>query len=248
MTLVELLVTIAIVITSLALLLPALGQGVARARGFKCQMSLRSVAFDFQVFADAPTERSHGDDKSKYEPGRFTLETFIESEYGVDEFWPRSDRRESIRLSPSDRADVMRCAEMDGAIELRRSLSCRAGAVGPSEHISYSFNARLMGVEVTDSRDIPQVRTATLGPDILSRGMVPLVWDVDGAEAAARNMTPHWSAPGLDSRLLYAKDRAWFPGYRHSGQGSFALIDGSVHATDSPLAKPGWRWSYQPRP
>lgn len=247
-TLVELLVSIAIIITVLALLVPALGEGLARARGFKCQMSLRSVAFDFQVFADAPTDRSHGDDKSKFAPGRFRLETFIESEYGVDEFWTDRSGSNLIRKSAADGPDFMRCPEVTGDIELRRNLSCEDGAVGPPQSISYTFNARLMQVETTDSRGQKIGRQVTLGPDILARGAVPLMWDVDGEEAATRGVTPHWSAPGLDSTLLYAKDRLWFPGVRHSGQSAVALIDGSVHSGASPLDNPGWRWSFQPRP
>src|SRR5258708_5345725 len=44
-TLIELLISIAIVGVLLAILLPTLGHTIGAARGFRCQVSLRSVAF-----------------------------------------------------------------------------------------------------------------------------------------------------------------------------------------------------------
>lgn len=245
-TLVELLVTIAIVITLIALLLPALARGIASARAFRCQVSLRTVAFDFRVFADPQTSRARGDDDQRYGRGRFSLETFIESEYGVDEFWDKNDPRTMIERS--DRSDPLRCAEVAGPLQLRRNVPCRSGAIGPAENVSYTFNSRLFRIETIDSRGRPRTREATLTPDVAARGLTPLVWDVDGPEAGRRGVTPHWSAPALDSRSAYARDRLWFPGFRHAGQGNFALIDGSVHSASDPLTQPGWRWEYQPRP
>jgi len=239
---------VAIIGVVLALLLPALGRGVARARAFKCQMTMRSVAFDFQVFATPQTSRAHGDDDSRNSRGRFSLETFIESEYGVDEFWSREESGNLIQKKENDPADSMRRPEVKGELQLRRNVPCRAGAVGPAEHVSYSFNSRLYRAETIDSRGRARPADVWLGTEILSMGTVPLAWDVDGVEAARRSVVPHWTAPGLDSRAVYAGNRLWFPSGRHSGQGNYALIDGSVHGVNDPLAQPGWRWSYQPRP
>src|SRR5690242_14076117 len=78
-TLLELLISIAIVALLLAILLPALGYTVRAARGFRCQVSLRSVAFDFSVFADDNLHGDRGDDVAVVGRRRFRLETFQES-------------------------------------------------------------------------------------------------------------------------------------------------------------------------
>ncbi len=221
---------------------------MARARAFRCQMNLRSVAFDFAVFAEPGTRGEHGTDEATYGPRRFSLETFIESEYRVDEFWPRDDSRTMItRAGDADR-DAMRCAAVPGDLNLRRATPCRAGAVGPPGNISFGFNSRLFRVESVDPRGRPRATEVTLTPDILSHGLVPLVWDVDGVAAAATDGVPHFTAPALDSRGPYSNNRQWWPGLRHAGQGNFALIDGSVHGTPTPLAGNGWQWAYQPHP
>ena len=64
-TLLELIVVIAIVVLLIALLLPALGGVMTSARGFRCQMSMRTVAFDFAVFADESLQ-FHGFPPSPY--------------------------------------------------------------------------------------------------------------------------------------------------------------------------------------
>lgn len=248
-TIVELLIVIAVIGVLLALLAPALRGGIARARGFRCQMSLRTVAFDFATFADPDTAASRGDDDELYGPNRFSLETFIEAQYGVDEFWPKEVQGKVTQRSTDPQVDGMRCAEVRGPVEMRRGVACRAGAIGPTENVSFGFNARLFRVEVHGSRGPrPRLTEATLTADIMSRGMVPLVWDIDGALAASKDAVPHFTAPSIEPAGPYADNALWFPGLRHSGQGNFALIDGSVHATPTPLQRTSWMWSYQARP
>jgi prepilin-type processing-associated H-X9-DG protein len=120
--------------------------------------------------------------------------------------------------------------------------------VTPAQNVSFGFNSRLFRIETVDGRGRPRTVEVTLTPDILSRGLVPLAWDIDGAAAARTGSVPHFSAPSLNSRGPYAGNRLWWPGLRHGGQGQFALIDGSVHSTSSPLSRPGWQWGYQPHP
>lgn len=247
-TLIEILVSLAVVAVLLALLLPALGKGMARARSFRCQMNLRSIAFDFTVFGDPAIRGTRGTDEATYGANRFSLETFIESGYRVDEFWPKEEPRSIVTRTADSDEDAMRCPGVPGDIQLRRSTPCRAGAVTPSQNVSFGFNSRLFRIETVDGRGRPRTVEVTLTPDILSRGLVPLAWDIDGASAARRGGVPHFSAPSLDSRGPYSGDRLWWPGLRHGGQGQFALIDGSVHSTASPLSRPGWQWGYQPHP
>ena len=120
-TLVELLISISIVAVLLAILLPALGYAVRAARGFRCQISLRSVAFDFTVFADDQLHGDRGDDPAAVGPRRFRLETFQESEYGIDEFWRYNGNTHQI--PDTEKNDPMRCPAVRGQ-QIGRA-SCR---------------------------------------------------------------------------------------------------------------------------
>src|SRR5438034_10167445 len=110
-TIVEILVSISIVAVLLAILLPALHSSMAAARGFRCQVSLRSIAFVFQVFADDQLHGDRGTDPQDLRnTRRFRLETFQESQYGLDEFWRRGS---AAAHTPPDaeKNDPMRCPE-----------------------------------------------------------------------------------------------------------------------------------------
>lgn len=247
-TLIEVLVSLSVVAVLMSLLLPALGKGMARARAFRCQMNLRSVAFDFVLFADPQTRGAHGEDEALYGRNRFSLETFIESEYRIDEFWPKEEPRQIVTRTSESEQDSMRCPSVKGDVQARRATPCRAGAITPTQNVSFGFNSRLFRVESLDSRGRARVNEVTLMPDILTHGMVPLAWDIDGVAASATGSIPHFSAPALDSRGPYRGNRLWWPGLRHGGAGQFALIDGSVHSTADPLGQKSWRWAYQPHP
>ena len=247
-TLVELLVSLAVIAVLISVLLPALGRGMARAKAFRCQNNLRSIAFDFAFFADTQMGPPRGTDTERYGPNRFSLETFIESEYRIDEFWPRAQDEVLVSRSTDPAQDQMRCASVEGVVQMRRNTPCRAGALSPAQNVSFGFNSRLYRVELIDQANRPISREVQLTQDILATGSVPLVWDIDGSGAASEGVVPHFSAPALDSRGPYRNDRFWWPGNRHEGAAHFALIDGSVHSTSTPLAEAGWRWAYQPRP
>lgn len=243
-TLIEVLIVVGIIGVLIALALPAIGRGIERARSFKCQMSLRSVAFDFAIFADSDLHGERGDDRDRYGPYRFSLETFQESQYGVDEFWSFGST-DTVTRSTSASEDAMRCSEVRAPITYRRNTPCRNGAVGPAGSISFGFNSRLYKKETVDARSRPRISEVQLTSAILAQPNVPLAWDVDGAKAG-RDVLPIFSAPSLDSQGPYAGDRFWFPGARHAGQLNVALIDGSVHSTAQPLSVTGWDWGYQP--
>lgn len=244
-TIIELLVTIAIIVTLLAILLPALQHTMAASRGFRCQMSLRGVAFDFSIFADDQLHGSRGDDETRLGDRFFFLETFQESQYGIDEFW-RWGAALTHTLPDEAENDPMRCAAVRGPITVKRGISCSRGAVTPSEHVSFGFNKRLhrpvVFTEVGSYRT-PQVR---LTSETATHGMVPLAWDIDGAAASAVGMLPVFSAPGLGNPGTYAGNRSWYPAYRHAGVANFAFIGGHVLSSRQPLAEHDWRWAYQP--
>jgi len=235
----------AIVALLLALLLPLLGQTMRSARGFRCQMSLRSVAFDFSVFADDQLHGDRGNDASQLGANRFRLETFQESEYGLDEFW-RWQGSTTHQYPDANNNDPMRCSEVKGDIILQQNTPCSQGGIGPARNISYTFNGRLNRAERRLPNGASVLTPVTLTSKILQHGNVPLLWDVDGALAESRDLSPVFSAPPIDPQGAYGTGTFWFPSMRHNGAANFALIDGSVHASRRPIEQTGWNWAFQP--
>lgn len=244
-TLLELLVTITIVAVLGAILLPAIGSTMKSARAFSCQMSLRSIGFDFSVFADDAMHGDRGDDETELGPHHFRLETFIESQYGVDEFWAWGSAP-SHSLPDAAKNDPMRCAEVHGLVTVYNGLPCSTGAVTPPQHVSYGFNMRLHWAQVSGQVGQPVAANMVLSSRILQEEQVPLAWDVDGAAAAQKGVNPLFSAPTLGSTALYPNDQFWFPASRHQGRMNVVFTDGSLRTTGRPLDEDGWRWSYQP--
>ncbi len=253
-TLVELLITIAILATLIALLLPAARGAIGTARAFKCQMAQRSTCFDFGLFCDDILHPQRGDDDSS-DPadrvvprGQFRLETFIESQYGLDEFWNPADGNLVI-LPDANGRDPMRCAEVKGPITLRRAIPCTQGAISPPQNISYGFNIRLQMSErrwlAGNNRPIG-LSSTVLNAGEVSPSAIPLMWDVDGNVAAQHGVVPLFSGPTLDSTTLFTNDRYWFPAMRHNGAMTVGFIDGHVATTRRPLQEPNWAWGFDP--
>lgn len=242
-TLIELLITIAIIGVLLAFLLPAARSTVSAARGFKCQMAQRSIAFDFSVFADDSLHGSRGDDERNLPRGSFRLETFIESEYQIDEFWGWGSD-DVVNMPDASGNDPMRCPEVKGQLTLRRNIPCHAGAIDPPQNISFGFNVRLYLSDTLDSRG--RVRAVVLTSRILEQPNLPLLWDVDGELATLQGQSPIFSGPSLNSPLIFADDRYWYPALRHNHKGNFAFVDGHVADSREPLNESAWQWGYQP--
>jgi prepilin-type N-terminal cleavage/methylation domain-containing protein/prepilin-type processing-associated H-X9-DG protein len=242
-TLVELLVVIAILGVLIALLLPAAQGTMGAARGFKCQMSERSVAFDFTVFADDTLHGPRGDDEGAAGGRAFRLETFIESQLGIDEFWAYGNVNQYI-LPDAQGRDPMRCVGVKDNVVLRRNAPCSQGGVGPPQAVSYGFNIRMYR---TPTRPTVYLTGAILtGQSGVSPSNIPLFWDVDGARAIEQGAaTPLFSGPSLDSPIL-PNEMYWFPGMRHNSGLNVAFVDGHVAATRKPLAEPTWAWGYEP--
>lgn len=244
-TLLEMLVVIALLGVLLTLLAPALSSTLGAARGFRCQMSLRQIAFDFSLFADEQLQADRGDD-ANLSGRRFRLITFQESLYGLDEYWtPGAGETAVLREKAPD--PPMRCTEVHGDLTLRRGLSAEEwGAIAPPQSVSFGFNIRLHRPEV-GSYPIPVDEPVRLSNDIMQHGMTPLVWDVDGNEAFnVKNWIPQFTGPSVEERGFYANETVWFPGVRHNGTMNVAFIGGQVLNTRNPLAETTWRWDYQP--
>jgi prepilin-type processing-associated H-X9-DG protein/prepilin-type N-terminal cleavage/methylation domain-containing protein len=240
-TLLEILVSVAIISVLLALVLPIARSTIASARAFKCQMSQRSSAYDFNVFADDVYHGNRGRDAGQSR--RFNLETFVASQYYLEEFWAW-EGEQSHELPDNDKNDPLRCAEVRGLVRVQRNMPCQSGGVTPWQNVSFGFNYRLRFAE----RPAPQsgVINVWLRSSIVSESNVPLLWDVDAPRAAAASTAPFFAAPSLGSTGFYANDRYWFPGLRHNKGLNVAFVDGHVESTMAPLSEPSWRWDYSP--
>lgn len=232
------LVSIAIVAILLVIALPMLAKTMGSARGFRCQVAQRSVAFDFAVFASDEVGPDRGDDA--WLRNRFRIETFVDSQYGIDEFW-RWGEAASHTLPDNANNDPMRCSEVRTEITVKRFLSCASGGVSPPANISFGFNLRLhRDPRVVDGST--RLDPVLLTGAVLESGATPLFWDVDGKVAASRRRDPVFSAPSLDDRAVLGDDHYWFPARRHNGAVNVAFIDGHVAASRDPLSEPGWAW------
>ena len=242
-TLIELLVVMAVIATLIGILTPMLASSIERAREFKCSMSQRTVAFDFQLFADDQLHGDRGDDDGSRS---FAIETFQESQYGVDEFWRWGSDTTAHQTPDANGNDPMRCPSVREPLTLRSNFACSSGAVGPPQGVSFGFNARLNRAEILDSHGRPRAVHVRLNASILQHSDVPLLLDVDGQRAFELGVSPIYTGPSLDSLGPYAEDRVWFPGKRHNGNTNVAFMDGHVEASSHPDQEPGWRWDYQP--
>jgi prepilin-type processing-associated H-X9-DG protein/prepilin-type N-terminal cleavage/methylation domain-containing protein len=243
-TLVEVVVVIAIITILGALLVPAARGTLQAARSFKCQAAQRNVAFDFQVFGDDSLHGDRGDDAQLGR--RFRIETFIESQYRIDEFWGWGS--ESVHEMPDlNGNDLMRCPEVTGQVLLMRNTPCTSGGVQPPQSVSFAFNMRLHVAEGRNAAGNPTARVGVpLTGAMLEQPDVPLLFDIDGQAAFERERLPLFSAPRLGSDVY--SDDDWFPAMRHAGRMNAAFLDGSVRETRDPLQAQGWNWAYSPRP
>ena len=247
-TLIEILVVIAIIATLLALLLPAAHGTIASARAFKCQSAMRSSAFDFTTFADDALHPSRGDDQDL--PSRsFRLETFIEYQYGVDEFWAWGNEP-SHPLPDAQGNDPLRCPEVRGPVTAWAGMPCSDGAIQPPQNVSYGFNVRLRYSERQQlaGRGPHVLLTSKLldGSGGITPSQIPLSLDVDGRRAAQLNANPLFAGPSLDSTVLFTNNRYWYPALRHNRGMNVSFIDGHVESTRAPLNNPSWAWGFEP--
>ncbi len=242
-TLVELVISLAIIAVMIALILPAIRGTVLSSRSFKCQMAQRSVAFSFSIFAD----ESLGVDRGRFQTGTqtFSLINFIDSQYQIGEFWDYPGSTQ-IDMPDANGNDPLRCPDVAGSVRLISGRNCHRGGVVPAENVSFGFNMRLHVTESTTNPSESGTQPVRLSSAILGQSMTPLLWDVDGALAAARNLPPLLSTPSFVTDTEFATDRYWFPGNRHGGKANFTFIDGHVKETALPLEQSDWQWHFVP--
>ncbi|MFQ5424453.1 MAG: prepilin-type N-terminal cleavage/methylation domain-containing protein [Phycisphaerae bacterium] len=245
-TLIELLVVLGIIGLLLAILLPALRAGREAAYDLRCRANMRAVLMSFRDFADVTGSGSRGDSNA-LGPNLFRLEDFQEDIYQIDEFWSG----ERIERRPIEhRSQALMCPAGPRRLERRSGLPCSAGAIGPQKNVSVAFNSRLHR-KTAEMGGIIFARQAYLADQILNYPDVPLIFDVDGEEAAGRNVLPYYSAPPLKDKGIpdiYRGGNQWFPSFRHSNRRmNIGYIGGHVLSSASPLSEPWSRWGYQPK-
>lgn len=243
-TLVELLVVIALIAVLIALLLPAVAGTMASGRAFKCQINERSVGFAFLIFADDTMQPDRGRDDIDT-PGAFRLETFQESQYGIDEFWCWENPLRAVR-SAADAGDPMRCPEVKEDLVLRRNAPCSGGGVSPPTAVSFGFNIRFHIAPRSGSPWAVPAQMTLTSSSFTHPSQTPLFWDVDGQAARENGVSPVFSGPALGSPILVG-DRYWFPGRQHGGAANFGFADGHVESSRRPLEEGSWMWDTWPR-
>jgi prepilin-type processing-associated H-X9-DG protein len=83
-------------------------------------------------------------------------------------------------------------------------------------------------------------------PTILDHPYVPLMMDVDGAQAISQDIMPVYIAPPAASpaNSPYGSGRYWTPSARHGGRTNVAFVGGHVLGSADPAAET-WDWGYQ---
>src|SRR5690606_16203539 len=137
-------------------------------------------------------DRGHDDVEM---PGLFRLETFQESQYGIDEFWCWDNPLRAVR-SASDPGDPMRCPDVKEDLVLRRNVPCSGGGVGPATAVSFGFNIRF---HISPPRAFwgAPLQMALTNSSFQHPSQTPLFWDVDGGAALAKGVSPVFSGPAL---------------------------------------------------
>ncbi|MCC6323047.1 MAG: prepilin-type N-terminal cleavage/methylation domain-containing protein [Phycisphaerales bacterium] len=247
-TLIELLLVVTIIAVLVSLLLPAIGGTIASARAFRCKSSQRTIAFDFQVFADDALHGSRGQDEVDLRPGYFRLVTFQDSQYQVNSFWGYGNAS-TAELPDANGRDPMRCPDVKGILKLRRGAPCTQGGVGPAENVSFGFNVRMHMSEryaaVGRNPHVGLTSKILEGNSKADPASIPLLMDVDGAAAVANGVSPLFAGPSVPGSTLLDNDRYWFPGLRHNGDMNIAFIDGHVESTHRPLQQRNWAWDFE---
>jgi prepilin-type N-terminal cleavage/methylation domain-containing protein/prepilin-type processing-associated H-X9-DG protein len=242
-TLLELLVALTIMLVLVSLLATSLGQVRGASRKFVCSNKLKTVAFEFAQFADGFAHPYRGRSEAQGKEA-FRIDDFQERLYRIDEFWDAGGRAE-VACDPS--REWLMCPSGPQVLQRRSGLPCTGYAVGPPENVSMAVNMRLAKASVlVGGRYV--LKDVVLRERILQRSMVPLAFDVEGGEAAARDVLPYYSAPPTSEEGRYHSGLFWFPALRHGGKVNACFVGGHVSSSRIPAEEPDWNWKYQPPP
>jgi prepilin-type N-terminal cleavage/methylation domain-containing protein len=242
-TLIELLAVVAIIALLLGILLPVLGRVRGQMKTLQCSSNLRSVTFQFQLFAEGERPGGRGD-SDRSGKSRFSIDDFQESLYRIDEFWDVPDQN-TVVLSP--RNELMLCPAKAARLRKNRGLPCGSEAIGPPEDVSLALNKRLHQAVVSflGNPVLAPVASTHVRADVLNHPHVPLALDVDGRRAVSHGVPPFYVAPPLPNvDDPYADGRYWSPAARHAGQVCVAFVGGHVLKSRRPEME-SWDWSYQ---
>jgi prepilin-type N-terminal cleavage/methylation domain-containing protein/prepilin-type processing-associated H-X9-DG protein len=241
-TLIELLVVIAVVAILVAILLPALRSVRDQAKRVLCASNLRSIAIDFQFFADGNSPLGRGD-STQLGRNRFRINDFQDAMYRLDEFWDQGDVQSGV-LDASEQVSL--CPAGVNRLTKFAGLPCGRDSLSPAEDVSLAFNMRLYRatVEVAGMPLLAPVSVTNVRADILSHPYVPLVMDVNGEEASDRGFEPFYIAPALSYvDDPYADDHFWTPSSRHGKRTNVAFVGGHVLSSRRP-ERETWNWDY----
>jgi len=240
---VELLVSTTIIAILLSVFLPAVRSVRGEVRNLVCANHTKSIARDFLLFADGVTTTGRGDSE-KLGPGRFRIDDFQEMLYGIDEFWDLPEQTTG-RLTVKN--CVMMCPAGASALEKRRGASCGTDAIGSAKDVSLAFNLRLRrgSVRLPSRVALAPVASTYVRGTIQDHPSVPLIIDVDGAEAVRRRIDPFYIAPPIEDRSDALQDgRYWMPSARHRGKVNVGFVGGHVLASARPEWE-SWDWGYE---
>ncbi len=244
-SLLEVLVVMGIISLLLSILLPAISNMRRGMNKLKCASNLRSSAFAFQLFSEGESEGGQGDSEQL---GRsaFFINDFQDSLYRVDEFWDIGGATESA-LDTSN--TTMLCPSGATDLTKRKGFPCGRSAIGPLEDVTLAVNMRLFRavVRVNGRAFLAPPAVTQVERRIINHPYVPLMLDVDGREAARRNLDPFYIAPPLaGTDDPYSDGRYWLPSTRHRGKTNVVFVGGHVLSSDR-LEEENWNWAYQAR-
>jgi prepilin-type processing-associated H-X9-DG protein len=237
------LVVIATIALLFSLLLPALSSARDQMKMLKCSSNLRSVAFEFQLFAEDQNPEGQGDSGRGSRRG-FFINDFQDLLYRIDEFWEVPGSTTGVLEAKNE---IMLCPAGPARLIKRRGFPCGNAAIGPAEDVTLAMNMRLYRAEVEFHGKLVLAPAAAthLHADVLSHPYVPLLLDVDGERAAARGLEPFYTAPPVEGdNDPYSDGRYWMPSKRHRGRTNVAFVGGHVLSSTRP-ERETWDWRYQ---
>ena len=242
-TLVETLVVLGLIALLLSLLLPALNAARGRMKMLKCSSNMRTIAFNFQLFAEDETPEGRRDG-GRYGRNGFAINDFQDYLYGTSAFWGNIKQAAQV-LRPAN-AEVL-CPAGAPQLVKHRGFPCGNEAVSPVEDVSLAVNMRLYSavVEFMNRKVLAPAAATHVRSDALSHPYAPLMLDVDGKRAGQLGRIPFYTAPPLvNGDGPYSQGDYWMPSQRHVGRTNVVFIGGHVLSSKHP-EKEAWDWKYQ---